>query len=53
MVQDAAHDDATIAFLLKHSLAEKQYEEEAKVFDVHVATKEQRLMRLVEELRDT
>ena len=53
MVQEAAHDDATISFLLEHILAEKQYEEEVKVLEVQLATREQRLIRLVEELWDT
>ena len=49
MVQEVAHDDATVAFFLGHSLAEKQCEEEVEL-EVQVVTKEQHLVRLVEEL---
>ena len=45
-MQEAAHDDATIDFFLKHSLAERQYEEEVNEREVQLATKEQRLMKL-------
>ena len=48
MVQEVAHDDATVAFFLGHSLAEKQCEEEVKELEVQLVTKEQRLVRLVE-----
>ena len=50
----AAHggfDDATIAFLLEHSLAEKLQEEEVKEVDANLAAQEQRLVKLVHELR--
>ena len=50
MVQEVAHDDATMAFFLGHSLAEKQCEEEVKELEVQLVTKEQRLVRLVEKL---
>ena len=49
MVQEVAHDDATMAFFLGHSLAEKQCEEEVEL-EVQLVTKEQRVVMLVEEL---
>ena len=49
MVQEVAHDDATVAFFLGHSLAEKQCEEEVEL-EVQLVTKEQRVVMLVEEL---
>ena len=55
MVQEAAHDDATIAFLLSQTLmAQQRAEEEAKeveVLEADLGSKEQRLLEEIERLR--
>ena len=56
MVQEAAHDDATIAFLLSQSLlAQQRAEEEAReaqeVVEADLASKEQRLLEELERHR--
>ena len=48
MVQEAAHGDASVSYLLSQTLLAKEVEE----LEAQVVGREQRLMRLVEELRE-